>query len=145
MLCRAVNDMRWMIMQSLFWLMCRSRPCRETKPARWRRCTAQGSVLFTGDMGEERERGLQLQQYAVLKAGHHGSHYSSSMEFLEQVQPKLTVISCGRGNRYGHPHQETLERLQAIGSNVVRTDELGCIKVVFDAEGIKCYGYADLQ
>lgn len=107
--------------------------------------SAQGSVLFTGDMGEERERGLQLQQYTVLKAGHHGSHYSSSMEFLEQVRPRLTVISCGRGNRYGHPHQETLERLQAIGSNVVRTDELGCIKVVFVAEGIKCYGYADLQ
>ena len=106
--------------------------------------SAQGSVLFTGDMGEEREQGLQLQQYTVLKAGHHGSHYSSSMEFLEQVRPRLTVISCGRGNRYGHPHQETLERLQAIGSNVVRTDELGCIKVVFDAEGIKCYGYADL-
>lgn len=41
--------------------------------------------------------------------------------------------------------EETLERLQAIGSAVVRTDELGCIKVVFDAEGIKCYGYADLQ
>ena len=107
--------------------------------------SAQGSVLFTGDMGEERERGLQLQQYTVLKAGHHGSHYSSSMEFLEQVRPQLTVISCGRGNRYGHPHQETLERLQAIGSSIVRTDELGCIKVVFDAEGIKCYGYADLQ
>ena len=103
--------------------------------------SAQGSVLFTGDMGEERERGLQLQQYTVLKAGHHGSHYSSSMEFLEQVRPRLTVISCGRGNRYGHPHQETLERLQAIGSAVVRTDELGCIKVVFDAEGIKCYSY----
>ena len=107
--------------------------------------SAQGRVLFTGDMGEERERGLQLQQYTVLKAGHHGSHYSSSMEFLEQVRPRLTVISCGRGNCYGHPHQETLERLQIIGSNVVRTDELGCIKVVFDAEGIKCYGYADLQ
>lgn len=107
--------------------------------------SVQGSVLFTGDMGEEREQRLQLQQYTVLKAGHHGSHYSSSMEFLEQVRPRLTVISCGRGNRYGHPHQETLERLQAIGSAVVRTDELGCIKVVFDAEGIKCYGYADLQ
>lgn len=107
--------------------------------------SVQGSVLFTGDMGEEREQRLQLQQYTVLKAGHHGSHYSSSMEFLEQVRPRLTVISCGRGNRYGHPHQETLERLQAIGSAVVRTDELGCIKVIFDAEGIKCYGYADLQ
>ena len=102
-------------------------------------------MLFTGDMGEERENGLQLQQYTVLKAGHHGSQYSSSIGFLEQVRPKLTVISCGRGNRYGHPHQETLERLQAVGSIVFRTDELGCIKVVFDAEGIKCYGYADLQ
>ena len=55
--------------------------------------SVQGSVLFTGDMGEEREQRLQLQQYTVLKAGHHGSHYSSSMEFLEQVRPRLTVIS----------------------------------------------------
>ena len=102
--------------------------------------TGKLTILFI-DVKQEMEQ-------LILNCLASGSGYmvtSSSMEFLEQVQPKLTVISCGRGNRYGHPHQETLERLQAIGSNVVRTDKLGCIKVVFDAEGIKCYGYADLQ
>lgn len=101
----------------------------------------RGRVLFTGDMGEARERGMQLLHYDVLKAGHHGSRYSSSAEFLQQVQPQFTVLSCGRGNRYGHPHEETLERLQAVGSQNLRTDELGCVKVVFDEEGIKCYSY----
>lgn len=105
------------------------------------RC-AQGSVLFTGDMGVERERVLQLaQQYTVLKAGHHGSRNSTGAEFLAQVRPRLTVISCGRGNRYGHPHTETLQRLQEAGSSILRTDELGCIKITFDAEGIRCYSY----
>ena len=103
--------------------------------------SAQGSVLFTGDMGAERERWLELAHYDVLKAGHHGSRYSSSPEFLQQVQPELTVLSCGRGNRYGHPHAETLERLQAVGSAVARTDEQGCVKVVFDEVGIKWYSY----
>lgn len=102
---------------------------------------AQGSVLFTGDMGAERERCLELAHYDVLKAGHHGSRYSSSPEFLQQVQPELTVLSCGRGNRYGHPHAETLERLRDVGSAVARTDEQGCVKVVFDEGGIKWYSY----
>ncbi len=105
------------------------------------RC-AQGSVLLTGDMGVERECNLQLvQQYTVLKAGHHGSRNSTGAEFLAQVRPRLTVISCGRGNRYGHPHAETLQRLQEAGSCILRTDESGCIKITFDAEGIKCYSY----
>lgn len=105
------------------------------------RC-AQGSVLFTGDMGVERECNLQLaQQYTVLKAGHHGSRNSTGAEFLAQVRPRLTVISCGRGNRYGHPHAETLQHLQEAGSSILRTDESGCIKITFDAEGIKCYSY----
>ena len=102
---------------------------------------AQGRVLFTGDMGAERERGLELAHYDVLKAGHHGSRYSSSPEFLQQAQPELTVLSCGRGNRYGHPHAETLERLQDVGSAVARTDEQGCVQVVFDEGGIKWYSY----
>lgn len=102
----------------------------------------RGSVLFTGDMGEARERSVSLtQHYDVLKAGHHGSRYSSSAEFLTQVAPKLTVVSCGAGNHYGHPHEETLERLAAAQSTVARTDELGCVKVVFDESGIKCYSY----
>lgn len=104
--------------------------------------SGRGSVLFTGDMGEVRERSVSLSQhYDVLKAGHHGSRYSSSTEFLAQVAPKLTVLSCGAGNRYGHPHEETLERLHEAGSEALRTDELGCVKVVFDERGIKWYSY----
>lgn len=103
--------------------------------------TARGSVLFTGDMGIEREAELTLGAYTVLKAGHHGSRYSTSSEFLAQVRPQLTVVSCGRGNRYGHPHAETLARLRQAQSAVVRTDETGCVKIVFDERGIKWYSY----
>lgn len=99
-----------------------------------------GSLLLTGDMGEEREQNLALGRYTVLKAGHHGSKYSSSAEFLQQVQPLITVISCGRGNRYGHPHAETMERLRAAGSRILRTDAMGCIKIEF-AEELRCWAY----
>ena len=100
-----------------------------------------GSVLFTGDMGETRERDLNLGHYTVLKAGHHGSRYSTTSEFLAQVQPELTVISCGKNNRYGHPHAQMLERVRMARSTVMRTDEQGCVKVVFGKQGIACYGY----
>ena len=102
-------------------------------------------LLFTGDMGEERERRLNIQeQYDVLKAGHHGSRYSSSDYFLSQIRPKLTVISCGAGNRFGHPHQEALERFAFYGSKVLRTDLDGCIKLAFEDDGIKIYSYTDM-
>ena len=100
------------------------------------------SLLFTGDVDASRERLLKnLGRYDVLKVAHHGSRRSSSARFLEQVRPKVAVISVGAGNGYGHPHQETLARLASVGSKVLRTDELGAIKVVFDDAGIKCYSY----
>ena len=100
------------------------------------------SLLFTGDVDASRERLLKnLRRYDVLKVAHHGSRRSSSTRFLEQVCPKVAVISVGAGNSYGHPHQETLARLASVGSKVLRTDELGAIKVVFDDAGIKCYSY----
>ena len=104
--------------------------------------SAQGSLLLTGDMGEQREENLQLTQaYTVLKAAHHGSRYSTGSDFLRQVQPRLTVLSCGEGNRYGHPHAEVLTRLREAGSSIARTDKDGCVKVVFDEKGIKWYSY----
>lgn len=100
------------------------------------------SLLFTGDVDASRERLLKnLGRYDVLKVAHHGSRRSSSARFLEQVSPKVAIISVGAGNGYGHPHQETLARLASVGSKVLRTDELGAIKVVFDDAGIKCYSY----
>lgn len=69
--------------------------------------------LFPGDIGEKTEREIleQWNDVDVLKAAHHGSGYSTSEEFLKKIQPELAIISCGRDNRYGHPHKETLQRL----------------------------------
>ena len=100
------------------------------------------SLLFTGDTNVSRENLLKhLDQYDVLKVAHHGSKHSSSLKFLEQVRPKVAVISVGVGNSYGHPHAETLQRLASVGSTVLRTDELGAIKMTFDDDGIKWYSY----
>lgn len=90
------------------------------------------SFLFTGDL-EEQGEGELLEKFPnlqvdVLKAGHHGSKGSSSPAFLAQVQPKISLISAGKNNRYKHPHQETLDRLQAVNSQVYRTDEQGAIR-----------------
>ena len=100
------------------------------------------SLLFTGDINSSQEKALkELAQFDVLKVAHHGSKHSSSLKFLEQVRPKVAVISVGAGNGYGHPHEETLERITRVGSKVLRTDKLGTIKVTFDDDGIKWYSY----
>lgn len=90
------------------------------------------SFLFTGDLEKDGEDAL-IATYPhltvdVLKAGHHGSKGSSSPEFLAHIKPKLTLISAGKNNRYQHPHTETLERLEAINSHILRTDEQGAIR-----------------
>jgi beta-lactamase superfamily II metal-dependent hydrolase len=94
------------------------------------------SVLLTGDAQVAQEeallaRGVDLEA-DILKAGHHGSHTSSSFEFVEAVAPRLMVISCGQGNSYGHPHRETLDTAAALGVGVLRTDLVGRIDLVFD-------------
>ena len=68
----------------------------------------------------------------ILKVGHHGSKTSSSQEFLQAVAPKIAVIQVGRKNRYGHPHQEVLDRLGAIGTQILRNDLLGDITIESD-------------
>jgi competence protein ComEC len=91
------------------------------------------SFLFTGDAEIESEEDLlqdqQLEDIDWLKVGHHGSSGSTGNEFLQMVRPEFAIISVGEGNRYGHPHEELLERLQKISTQVLRTDELGTIKV----------------
>jgi len=94
------------------------------------------SMLFTADAGyqaEERMRadGADLQS-TVLKVGHHGSRHSTSQEFLQRVAPRLALISAGRGNRFGLPSPDTLERLQRQGARVLRTDEDGTVELVSD-------------
>lgn len=72
----------------------------------------------------------------VLKAGHHGSNTATSDSFLKAVSPSVAVISCGKGNSYGHPHKETMEKLEKAGVNVLRTDELGTIIAHSDGTAI---------
>ncbi|MGN0402939.1 MAG: ComEC/Rec2 family competence protein [Acetatifactor sp.] len=104
--------------------------------------------LFTGDVEGEGEQELihnlceqQISRVTILKCAHHGSRNATSEEFLRQVKPLVTVVSCGRKNRYGHPHSETLERLAETGTAVYRTDELGAIEVYLKKEKIEIVGY----
>ena len=85
--------------------------------------------LFMGDAGVEVEEDLikkyNLKNIDVLKVGHHGSKTSSSKSFIGEVNPKYSIISVGKNNRYGHPNKEVLENLK--DSKIYRTDEEGSI------------------
>ncbi len=98
-------------------------------------------MLLTGDIDEQAERQLaatgQLETVDILKVAHHGSRYSSSPEFLAQVTPAVSLISCSATNRYGHPGQETLERLQTEKSAVRITKNCGAICLWTDGSVIK--------
>lgn len=72
----------------------------------------------------------------VLKVGHHGSSSSTSKEFLEKVNPKIAVISCGKDNDYGHPHKETLASLKGINAKIYRTDLDGSILLISDGKKV---------
>ncbi len=94
------------------------------------------SLLLTGDLEQEGEEEI-LKRYPVpacrvLKAGHHGSKTSTTEQWLRAVEPKLTLISCGEENAYGHPHRETLERLSAAGSRVSITALQGAVTLHSD-------------
>ncbi len=71
--------------------------------------------LFTGDMEAETEASRTWDDVDVLKVGHHGSTYASSVDFLNQVKPEIAVISCGRDNDYYYPHEAVLKRLEDVG------------------------------
>ena len=96
------------------------------------------SIMFTGDAHVESEEEI-LAVYSdaeldcdVLKVGHHGSDTSSGEDFLSAVSPLYAVISCGEGNKYGHPHGVTLEKLEDFGVTVYRTDLSGTIVLTTD-------------
>lgn len=95
------------------------------------------SFLFTGDAEELAENEITDDVSAdVLKVGHHGSTTSTGQAFLDKVNPSIAVISCGAGNKYGHPNQETLDKLNAKNIEILRTDELGTIVITSDGKTI---------
>jgi len=99
------------------------------------------SFLLTGDAGLESEQemiasGIDLRA-DVLKVGHHGSRYSTSEEFLRAVKPGYAVISCGADNDYGHPHKDTIIRLNGQVQGLYRTDRDGTVLVTCDGKALK--------
>lgn len=92
------------------------------------------SFLLTGDAGIALEKEMMQNDVTatILKAGHHGSNTSSSEEFIRAVKPEVTILSYGEDNKYGHPHAEVVDRLQAMGSNIYATAESGTIIVATD-------------
>lgn len=95
------------------------------------------SFLFMGDAEETNENTINWIKTDALKVGHHGSNTSSSESFLQQVQPQYSIIMVGKDNSYNLPTQETIDKLNTIGSHVYRTDENGTIQIISDGDTIE--------
>ena len=99
------------------------------------------SFLFTGDAEQEEQQLLMWNCYDMLnvdclKASHHGSHNGADYAFIAAVSPKITVISCGKDNSYGHPHEEAMSLLKKSGTDLYRTDMQGDIYVISDGKNL---------
>ena len=106
------------------------------------------SMLLTGDLEGEGEKSVAallrsnaITGISVLKVAHHGSKNSTKEEFLRQCSPAVAVISCGERNTYGHPHKETLERLNDMGTAVYRTDCSGAVQITVSGSRMKVTEY----
>jgi len=91
------------------------------------------TFLFTGDLEQAGEKKL-IRDYPnlkvdILKLGHHGSRTSTAPEFVAAIDPQFGIVSSGRNNRYGHPHEEVLETL--VNQTVLRTDQQGMIQFIW--------------
>ena len=95
--------------------------------------------LFMGDAETENEETRDWPKVDLLKVGHHGSNTSSSDKFLNETRPTYSIIMAGEGNSYGLPTEETLNKLQNIGSIIYRTDLNGTITVTSDGENIQIF------
>jgi competence protein ComEC len=99
-----------------------------------------GRWLFTGDIGSAAEKGLLTSGFDlaadVLKVAHHGSAAGNTEAFLRAVDPRTVVISAGVANSYGLPSPEILRRLKNFGANIIRTDQVGTIKMEFNRSGL---------
>ncbi len=101
------------------------------------------SFMITGDQEIPAEKdllsyhGTSALKSTVLKMGHHGSSTSSGTSFLNAVSPDYGVISCGTDNSYGHPHKETISRLEKMGIVYYRTDLQGTVTFYTDGSSIR--------
>lgn len=101
-------------------------------------------MLFTGDLeknGEDTVCKILSEQYDVLKVAHHGSKNSTKEEFLACISPKVSLISCGKNNWYGHPHAELLARLKDCQSRIFQTAQGGAIEILSDGKNFTVSSY----
>lgn len=106
--------------------------------------------IFTGDIGSEQEKELLeidfMERYGIssvdfYKAAHHGSNGSNSQEFLGAMAPRITVISCGKKNAYGHPGTEAVKRIEESESKIFCTMDQGQIRVVPERGTVRVWTY----
>lgn len=99
------------------------------------------SFLFAGDAETDSEKEMVAKGFDlkadVLKLGHHGSSTSTGAAFLKAVNPSSAIVSCGVNNDYGHPHRETISRLQKAGVTIYRTDKQDTILALCDGKSIE--------
>ena len=110
---------------------------------RWR----DVSVLITGDIGKTVERdvasAIPPARLRVVKVPHHGSLTSSTVSFLAALHPQIAVASAGRGNHFGHPVPDVLQRYRSIGAEVFRTDQDGAVMIDTDGHSIDVRTFTD--
>ena len=100
------------------------------------------SFLFTGDALEKSEAEMVARYPAselradFFQAGHHGAANANTLDFIRAVSPSIVAVSCGQGNKYGHPTDEALASYASVGATVYRTDELGGMIFISDGEEI---------
>ena len=100
--------------------------------------------LFTGDVegrGEEILTKRICDRYTLLKCAHHGSANSTPESFADRVRPKVTFISAGRENRYGHPDPEVVKRLEEAGSSVFVTKDRGALSLIYRGKEVRVRTY----
>ena len=102
------------------------------------------TFLYMGDASSTRENDIikkyNLEKITILKVGHHGSKTSSSKEFINKINPKYSIISVGKNNKYGHPNKEVLDNLN--NSKIYRTDEDGSIMFKIKNNELKIETYS---
>jgi competence protein ComEC len=103
------------------------------------------ALLLTGDISAAVEHAILPQltpaRVRILKVAHHGSRTSTSQEVLDAWKPQIAVISCGRGNRFGHPVAEVIRRLEMAGVEVYRTDRDGQVTIASDGREVSVRTY----
>ncbi|WP_392486221.1 ComEC/Rec2 family competence protein [Haloimpatiens sp. FM7315] len=97
--------------------------------------------IFTGDAENLIEDTILKSNYDlsadVLKLGHHGSKSSTSLNFINNINPKIAIISCGKNNKYNHPHKETLKKINEINCKIYRTDVNGSVLIIGDGNTLE--------